>query len=202
MERRLFGGSGLKIETRADGKSAIVGHAAVFYREGDTKTEFRLLPNVVERVKPSAFARALAEKQDVRGLFNHDPNHVLGRTAAGTMRLSADEHGLKYEIDVPDTQIARDMAESIRRGDITGSSFSFSVPKGGDNFDSRGGVRWLNDVNLFDVGPVTMPAYEGTSAGLRCVSDDGTIDRELEELEREQSRREVDVRLRLLEIDS
>lgn len=161
--------STVRIEKRADGKPQIVGYGAVFYRSDNPGTEYELWRNVVERVAPNAFASALARPDDVRGLFNHDPNFVLGRSSAGTMTLSVDGTGLRYVIDPPDTQQARDVMASIERGDITGSSFSFSVNKESWAAASDKGpeIRTIEDVTLYDVGPVTFPAYEATSTGTR-----------------------------------
>jgi HK97 family phage prohead protease len=167
MERRSSQGK-LGYEKREGGPSVIEGYAAVYYQPDMSGTEFELFSGAVERIAPGAFDRALAEGQDVRGLFNHDTALVLGRSTAGTLRLRADDVGLRYEIDIPDTQLGRDLAESIRRGDISGSSFAFQV-KQQEWRETEGGpdVRTILDVDLFDVGPVTFPAYEGASTGTR-----------------------------------
>ena len=181
MERR-FHNQPATLETRADGKPMIRGYGAVFYREGDPKTEYCLWDDsygrAVERIMPGAFDRALRQNQDVAGLFNHDPNLVLGRTSAGTMALTKDSIGLRYEIELGDTSVSRDVQEYIRRGDVTGSSFSFTIPPGGDRWtrtqDEDGKyfeVREVHDVELYDVGPVTFPAYQGTSAAVRSAED-------------------------------
>ena len=181
MERR-FHSQPVTLENRADNKPAIRGYCAVFYREGDPKTEYCLWDDsygrAVERIMPGAFDRALRQNQDVAGLFNHDPNMVLGRTSSGTMTLTKDEIGLRYEIELGDTSVSRDVQEYIRRGDVTGSSFSFTIPPGGDRWtrtqDEDGKyfeVREVHDVELYDVGPVTFPAYQGTSAAVRSAED-------------------------------
>ncbi len=122
-----------------------------------------------------AFSRALERKDDCRGLFNHDPNHVLGRASSGTLRLEQDGKGLRYEIDLPDTQAARDLATSIERGDVDGSSFAFDVD--GQTFrssrDDSGNitvVREVTSVTLYDVSPVTYPAYSGSTVGMRGLT--------------------------------
>ena len=172
MERRdTIGAAPVKVETREEGGQATVtGYAAVYHREDDPGTEYRLWEGAVERISRSAFDRALAEKDDARALFNHDSNFVLGRAASGTLRLSSDDTGLRYDIDLPDTQAARDVAASIQRGDITGSSFAFEVEKA--SWEEREGgpdVRNIDSVRLFDVGPVTYPAYESSTTGMRSV---------------------------------
>lgn len=157
------------IETREEGKTVIVGYAAVFYRAGDPGTEYELWEKVRERIARGAFDRALADRHDARGLFNHDPNIVLGRVGAGTVRLSVDDVGLRYEIDAPDTQSGKDVVAMLRRGDVVGSSFAFIVR--GDSWqrdrDTGDEIRTIQDVDLLDVSPVTYPAYESTSAGVR-----------------------------------
>lgn len=175
MERRIVerGASHVRIEKREDGGNMLVGYGAVFYRDGEAGTEYELWRGVMERVSRNAFKRALKEKQDVRGLFNHDPSHVLGRTTSKTMRLSVDDIGLRYEIDLPDTASGRDVGALVERGDVTGSSFSFAVVKETWQRTDDGELRILEDLDLFDTGPVTFPAYEGTTAGVRSA---GTVD--------------------------
>ena len=151
-----------------NGKPKICGYGAVFNSrssvlEDDTGMQFR------EICAPGAFARALGEC-DMRGLFNHDKNLILGRMSSGTMQCREDDTGLYYEIDPPDTSYARDLMESIKRGDISGSSFSFAVVRDDWGTDSDGmALRTLRDVHPFDVGPVAFPAYKATSATMRSL---------------------------------
>lgn len=173
-ERRMTRcGSKIEIREAKDSAGVLVGHGAVFYDPNDESTRYLIWDDVEERVAPGAFDRAIREKHDARGLFNHDANHVLGRTASGTMRLSVDARGLRYEIDTPETQSARDVVTVVRRGDVTGSSFSFRVVKDTVTRETRNGrpyyIRTLEDVDLYDVGPVTFPAYEGADAGARAA---------------------------------
>lgn len=150
------------VEARADGESRkIGGYGAVFNAETVIGGMFR------EKIAPGAFANSLAD--DVRSFFNHDENNILGRTKAGTLRISEDERGLKYEVDLPDTQAGRDLAVSMERGDVDGSSFAFTVLR--DSWDETGDMplRTLEEVRLFEVGPVTMPAYDDTTVGLRSL---------------------------------
>lgn len=174
-ERRAIGREIANVRTihRADDDPphAIEGYAAVFY-DGKPETEFRIFDDMVERIMPGAFDEVLASKPDVRGLFNHDPNQVLGRTSADTMSLSVDKKGLSYRIELGDTNIAQDVGKHVQRGDIDGSSFSFQVQS--QEFRTEDGVdiREITKVEpLFDVGPVTFPAYEGTAVGFRTTED-------------------------------
>jgi len=153
------------LEVRVDDDRPVIeGHAAVFNKETVIGDYFR------EVIKPGAFKRAIREKQDVRALFNHDPNHVLGRTPAGTLHLSEDKRGLKIAIDPPDTQFANDLLTSIRRGDVDQMSFAFRATE--EKWIEKKGemsLRELHDVDLYDVSPVTYPAYEATDVGLRSA---------------------------------
>lgn len=115
-----------------------------------------------------------ADLSDVRALLNHNPNFVLGRTTAGTLRLAVDDTGLMYEIDLPDTQAARDLAVSVERGDISQSSWGFTLrmdeDKQGDTWTRAGGKdhRTITSVaRVFDVSPVTFPANPGTDVARR-----------------------------------
>lgn len=186
MERRVIK-TDVAIESRGEGQAPVMtGYAAVFFREGDTGTEYRLYPGASERIMPGAFSKALAESQDVRALFNHDINHVLGRSAANTLKLSVDERGLRYEVSMPDTQSAKDVSALIKRGDITGSSFSFGILE--DNWVKRADgtkTREIRSVNLYDVGPVTFPAYTATSAEARAIGDVSEAKASLEKHETE-----------------
>lgn len=174
IERRMTK-AGARVEVRAakEGPGIVVGHAAVYYDPADEGTRYMLWSDVEERVARGAFDRALRDRQDVRALFNHSPDYVLGRTTAGTCRLTSDDVGLRYEADAPDTQAGRDVVTLVRRGDVTGSSFGFAVRKDTVTREVRDGrayyIRTIEDVDLFDVSPVTFPAYEATDAGARAA---------------------------------
>ena len=190
------------VETREDGTTTISGYAAVYHRSEDAGTQYQLMDSYYERIKPGAFDRALAEKQDVRALFNHDANHVLGRTTSGTCRLSCDSVGLRYEVDLPNTQVARDLAESVRRGDVSGSSFAFSVDKEGQPIErAKDGMTYRNivDADLFDVSVVTYPAYESATSGIRSAENVQEATEALEVWQREQDA--VKVRLAKIKFD-
>lgn len=166
IERRNFTVDKMKVETRDDGKRIMRGHAAVFNALSEDLGGFR------EQIAPGAFADAI-KSDDVRALFNHNPDHVLGRTASGTLRMSEDAHGLAIEIDPPDTQVARDLMVSMERGDISQMSFGFSVRKGGDSWSkSPDGkqIRTLTNLRLYDVSPVTFPAYPQTDIAMRSLT--------------------------------
>jgi HK97 family phage prohead protease len=121
---------------------------------------------------PGAFADCLSQEPDVRALFNHDPSVILGRTRAKTLRLAEDDTGLHFDCDLPETQAARDLLTSIDRGDTTQCSFGFQFRKQkfSEETDEDGKVsliRELHAVDVFDVSPVTFPAYPQTSVDKR-----------------------------------
>lgn len=166
IERRSFTLDEIRVEKREDGSAKIVGHAAVFNQLSEDLGGFR------EQIAPGAFADALAD--DVRALFNHNPDYVLGRNLSKTLRMVEDSRGLAIEIDPPDTQVARDLMVSMARGDITQMSFGFSVRPNGQNWakDDEGRViRTLTNVRLFDVSPVTYPAYPQTDVAVRSFTE-------------------------------
>ena len=132
------------------------------------------LGGFVEVIEPGAFDAAIAE-DDVRALINHDRNLVLGRSkaGAGTLSLSSDEVGLRTEIDeLPDTSYARDLVELLRRGDVDQMSFGFVTIRDRWETEEDGTeLRTLLEARLFDVSPVTFPAYPDTLAEARALRD-------------------------------
>jgi uncharacterized protein len=164
----------MRAESEGD-EMALVGYAAKFNSPSKQMTD-KSGYQFVETIAPGAFTRALAEKQDVRCLFNHDNNKVLGRTASGTLTLKQDNVGLAFRCKLdPRQQAHRDLHAAVDRGDISECSFAFA-PNGqqGDDWqDTRSAdgswmlKRTLKDVNLFDVSAVTHPAYNDTSVSAR-----------------------------------
>jgi HK97 family phage prohead protease len=144
----------------------IVGYTSVF---GVTTEIDSWFGSWTEQIEKGAFLRAIREKQDVRALRNHQPDNLLGRTSAKTLTLEEDDVGLFIRVDTPDTSVGRDTVESIKRGDLSGMSFAFIV-RGEEWINGENGspdMRIIKDVDLFDVGPVTYPAYVETTADLR-----------------------------------
>jgi len=117
-----------------------------------------------EKVQKGAFTKTLGEA-DIRGLLNHDPNYVLGRNTSGTLRLAEDDKGLAIELDPPDTQWARDLIVSMKRGDVDQMSFGFETVL--DEWNEKFTERILIEAKLLDVSVVTFPAYRQTSAVVR-----------------------------------
>lgn len=160
MERRNAGDVAA-VERTDGGTPKISGYAAVFGEETNIAGMFN------EVISRSAFDNVLGD--DVRALVDHNPEKIFGRTKAGTLRLEVDERGLRYEADIPDTQVGRDLVENIRVGNISQSSFGFSIDE--EVWEERDGDLPLRKITrlakLYDVSPVTFPAYEGTEVSLR-----------------------------------
>lgn len=152
----------------ADGDSSttqIEGYGAVFNSPSLNFGGWR------ELIEPGAFTRTLASGRNVFSFVNHDPHYVLGRSDNASLALEEDETGLRFSVTPPETTWARDLLSSMARGDINGSSFMFEVVgerwvRGDDGVQERR----LTEVRLFEVGPVTMPAYPAADSGLRAAS--------------------------------
>lgn len=194
------------IRKKDDGTQCCEGYAAVFYDPADYGTCYRLFDDLEEHIDPAAFNRALAEKQACRCFVNHDPNYRIGRADKGTLRVRCDNRGLHYESDIPDTQVGRDTAMDLANGNLDGSSFSFKVTgqRWEDKRQADGSIltiRTITDCDLYDVGPVAMPAYEGTTAGLRSAETDEDVRRQRDEWRKKESER-VETRARFISIAS
>ena len=151
-------------EMRIDDDGGIVGYAAVFNEWSQPLGFFK------ERIRPGAFKKTL-EESDVRALFNHDPNYVLGRNTAGSLDLKEDKQGLRFSINPPATQWANDLQVSVKRGDIDQASFGFEAIKDDWDHKSEPMERELIEVRLFDVSVVTYPAYTQTKVTARSLAN-------------------------------
>jgi HK97 family phage prohead protease len=128
------------------------------------------LGGFVEIIKPEAFRRTMDEGIDLRAFFGHDPDKVLGRQSSGTLKVRPTPQGVGVEIDPPrksngdwDTDPSN-LRALIERGDINGMSFSFRVMGDGEDWKREGGqiIRYVNDMRVYEVSIVSMPAYEQT----------------------------------------
>jgi uncharacterized protein len=181
QENRIFDLDLLEVRADKEGEvKKIRGHAAVYNKLSEDMGGFR------EMMEPGAFTETIA-RDDIRSLLNHTPNYILGRNKAGTLKVEEEVKGVYYEITPPDTRYARDLMVSIERGDVSQCSIIFQI-------DSKKGERWLVDgeekpamdafaamwgeskhkierhvmkARLFDVGPVTFPAYPQTDVKIR-----------------------------------
>ncbi len=161
-ERRILPLTEFRVEDGEDGRK-IIGHAAVW----DSLSEE--LWGWHERVARGAFVKTI-QNDDVRALFNHDVNYVLGRNKSGTLSMREDDRGLAVEIDPPDTAVANSVLESIRRGDVSQMSIGFeAITEEWDQSDKDNPLRTLTEVKLWDVSPVTYPAFVDTDVAVRTL---------------------------------
>lgn len=166
LQRRAFTA---EMRVEGDGKK-IVGHAAVFDQLSVPLWGFR------EKIRRGAFAKTIREA-DVRALFNHNADYVLGRNRSGTLKLTEDDAGLVMDIEPPDTQVARDLMTSIGRGDVDQASFQFyTIKDEWDQSDPKDQIRTLLEVELVDVSVVTFPAYPQTDVSARSLLSQAGID--------------------------
>lgn len=148
----------------ADGSIGVLaGYAAVFNSRSEN------LGGFFEEILPGAFDAVL--DNDVRALIDHDSGRVLGRSVAGTLRISTDAVGLRYEVDLPDTQEARDLLVLVKRGDVRESSFGFTIARRGDEWAENEDGQIIRSIvkvqRLYDVSPVAFPAYPAASVAMR-----------------------------------
>ena len=170
-ETRILKVSELRVKYGEDSKDPMItGYAAVFNSLSEDLGGFR------EKIEPGAFAAAI-KSSDARALFNHNPDYVLGRQSNETLRLKEDEKGLYMEVDPPKTQFIRDLVIApIERGDIREQSFGFVVESDKwEHLDDRESktkepIRTILKIaQLFDVSPVTYPAYPDTAVAMRSL---------------------------------
>ena len=163
FEIRTVDGGELRVEAR--GVAPIIrGYAIVYNRLSEVLGMFR------EQIAPEAMTRTLTEAVDLRALVDHDPKAVLGRLKAGTLRVETDAHGLRVEIDPPNTTAGHDIVESIRRGDVSGMSFAFRTIQ--DTWDDTvtPAIRTVLDMVVREVSVVTFPAYPATEVAMRSLA--------------------------------
>lgn len=166
LEYRFLPLDGAEVRASGEGRK-LDGYAAVFNTEAIIWGLWR------EEVSPGAYSKTLQEN-DIRALWNHDTNIVLGRNKAGTLQLAEDKKGLRAEIDPPDNEWGRPVVDAVQRGDVTGMSIAFRVIKEewyNPPKDSRElPKRTIKEAKLYEVSPVTFPAFEQTSISARSVA--------------------------------
>ena len=162
VEQRAYDG---ELKAAVEGRT-VEGYASVFNSMSEDLGGFR------EIILPGAFSNVL--DNDVRALYNHDSNYLLARTTSGTLELKEDDKGLYYRFEMPNTSYGNDMLELFRRGDLSQSSFGFTVEKDSWRMEEGQHVRYIERVgSLFDVSPVVYPAYASASSGLRSAEPNG-----------------------------
>jgi len=160
------------VQLRADDSGQRLGGFALKFN--------RLSQNLggfVERIAPGALTKTLRDAGDVLCRYQHEDHYLLGRTASGTLRVSLTDEGLDYEVDLPDTDYAHNLAALAARGDVQHSSFAFRTLEDEWGFTEQGfPLRTLLEIQLVDVAPVVQPAYLDTTSGLRSLAESRHLD--------------------------
>lgn len=144
-----------------DNELTIEGYFALY------ESETELFDNVYEIITKGAFDNTLGN--DIRALWNHNTQYVLGRNKSGTLELKADDKGLFGTVKLPATQYAKDLYTLIERGDVDQASFGFNILDEDLEELADGGYRWrLKQVDLHEISVVTFPQYENTSVNIRA----------------------------------
>ncbi len=158
-----------------DDFGTVAGYAARYYR-GDKMHQSQNLGGFVERLAPGCFDRCLQSGKDIRVLYNHNSDYILGRTTNGTAKVISDLNGLHFSANLPDTSYARDAKAVIKRGDVRGCSFGFFTDEdmwGDGGVDENGEdcmVRTVKHATVFECSPCGDPAYLATSVAARNLT--------------------------------
>lgn len=165
IEKRTYN---VELRKNEEEEGIVSGYAAVFRSVSNELWGFE------EIIDQGAFDNA--DLSDVRALFNHDANKILARSSSGTLKLEIDDVGLRYEFSLPNTSDGNDLREMMKRGDVSQSSFAFTVARDSweERTDESGSpmlpLRHIHEVRrVYDVSPVTFPAYEAATATLRSL---------------------------------
>ena len=182
MEKRIFNIEN-RFETREDGQEVVVGYGSIWNSRSEN------LGGFYEYISPSAITEETIEKSDVRALINHDPNLVLARSTAGNLSLSVDEKGLRYEFSIPETSYGKDLAINMKNGNINQSSFAFTVGSDEWSTDEDGNdIRTITSIEkLYDVSPVTYPAYSQAESDLVVAQRALAMYKENKEIKEEET---------------
>ena len=182
MEKRIFNIEN-RFETREDGQEVVVGYGSIWNSRSEN------LGGFYEFISSSAITEETIAKSDVRALINHDPNLVLARSTAGNLSLSVDEKGLRYEFSIPETSYGKDLAINMKNGNINQSSFAFTVGADEWSTDEDGNdIRTITSIEkLYDVSPVTYPAYSQAESDLVVAQRALAMYKENKEIKEEET---------------
>lgn len=164
-----------EFQTREDGEDIVIeGYFAVF------NSNYEIAPGMSESIAPGAFSNSISG--DVRALINHDTTLVLGRTAAHTLELREDTHGLWGRIVInPNDSDAMNARARVLRGDVSQCSIGFNIRSEDTDIREDGSVHWtIKEVDLWEVSVCTFPAYEETNISARSAERDDLVKRQVE----------------------
>ena len=182
MEKRIFNIEN-RFEKREDGKEVVVGYGSIFNSKSEN------LGGFYEYISPTAISEETIAKSDVRALINHDANLILARSTSGTLDLSVDEKGLKYEFEIPETSYGKDLAINMKNGNLNQSSFAFTVGDDEWSTDDNGNdIRTITSIDkLFDISVVSYPAYSQADSDLVVAQRGLAMYKEKQEIKEEET---------------
>lgn len=164
VEKRELLNEGIEIRESEDGTKTVSGYAVKWEKKSQT---LGVWYRFKEQFKKGAFIETLSD-DDQRALWSHDTSQVLGRTKNGTLRLSEDDIGLRFELDLPNTTLGKDVYETIKRGDVDGVSFGFKMVKEEwDESNPDNIIRSVTKAKLLEISPVAFPAYPDSTVSAR-----------------------------------
>lgn len=175
-EKRMHSVTTLEARPIEEDKLKILeGYAAVFNQKADVDGHFD------EIILPGAFANTLAINKDILALVNHNFDNVLGRTSNGLLKLYEDDHGLKFELTLPDTAKAHQTYEDVQCGNLKDCSFLFFNVDEEWDYSGEKPLCTLKEVELIEVSIVSVPVYEGTevSARSKAKANEGALKQKL-----------------------
>ena len=182
MEKRIFNIEN-RFETKEDGKEVVIGYGSIFNSRSEN------LGNFYEYISPTAISQETIERSDVRALINHDESLILARSTTGTLDLSIDEKGLRYEFEIPEgLSYGKDLAINMKNGNINQSSFAFTVADDEWSTDDEGNdIRTITSIDkLYDVSPVTYAAYSQADSDLVVAQRGLAMYKEKKEIKEEE----------------
>ena len=185
MEKRLFNIEN-RFETKEDGQEVVVGYGSIFNSKSEN------LGGFYEFISPTAISQETIAKSDVRALINHDQNLILARSTTGTLDLTVDEKGLKYEFEIPEgLSYGKDLAINMKNGNLNQSSFAFTVASNGDEWstDEDGNdIRTITSIDkLYDISVVSYPAYSQADSDLVVAQRGLAMYKEKQEIKEEET---------------
>jgi len=200
LVQAVFNMEDTRTERGEENALKVTGYAARFDKLSVPMWGFK------EKIRSGAFGKSL-KSNSVKALWNHNSDLVLGSTKAGTLDLVEDDKGLRFEMNLPDTQAGRDAHVLVERGDVNQMSFGFLIRKQEwDESDPKNIVRTLVEVDLREISLTPFPAYKQTSAKTRSARDDyddyKKEQRDTESLENEERKNELNLKIKLLNLEA
>lgn len=169
MELRIYKNEALEIRSSEGEPSVVSGFGVIYDRE------IELFPGYMEKIRAGSLRKSINSGSEIKSFFNHDSGYVLATTKSNPpLAIMDTDKGLRFEAPIPPTSYGKDLEINLERKNVKGASFAFTIDKDGDILtrDEKGVYhREVISAQLFEVGPVTNPAYPQAKVGLRSFDD-------------------------------